>query len=228
MGDNICATLYAYVDGYEVSVQIASYSVVKYCDNQLKKTTISADLRTALSDLLIYGECNQIYEGYKTDVLVTSLLSANSTLTPSTFPAAGLDSSYNKQKLSGTSLAECTFSGVTMTLGAKVVVRLTVTCTDISKYTFKATLNGVDYNFTGDDLVPTGTANKYYLNFDQIKANLMGDVITFTIWDGDTQVSRTLEYSVYTYVQKNQTTTSETLANLLKALYNYGEAVKKV
>ena len=228
MGDNICATLYAYVDGVEVSVQIASYSVVKYCDNQLKKTTITAELRTALSDLLIYGECNQIYEGYKTDVLVTSLLSANSTLTPSTFPAEGLDASYNLQKLSGTSLADCTFSSVTMTLGAKVVVRLTVTCTDTSKYTFKATLNGVDYNFTGDDLVPTGAENKYYLNFDQIKANLMGDVITFTIWEGDTQVSRTLEYSVYTYVQKNQTTTNEALANLLKALYNYGEAVKKV
>ena len=228
MGDNICATLYAYVDGVEVSVQIASYSVVKYCDNQLKKTTITAELRTALSDLLIYGECNQIYEGYKTDVLVTSLLSANSTLTPSTFPAEGLDASYNLQKLSGTSLADCTFSSVTMTLGAKVVVRLTVTCTDTSKYTFKATLNGVDYNFTGDDLVPTGAENKYYLNFDQIKANLMGDVITFTIWEGDTQVSRTLEYSVYTYVQKNQTTTNEALANLLKALYNYGEAVKSV
>jgi hypothetical protein len=29
-------------------------------------------------------------------------------------------------------------------------------------------------------------------------------------------------------VQKNQGTTNETLANLLKALYNYGESVKKV
>jgi hypothetical protein len=229
MGDNICATLYATVDGVPVSVQIASYSIVKYCDNQLKKTTISAELRTALSDLLIYGECNQIYENYKTDTLITSLLSANSTLTPSTFPEGGLDASFNKQKLSGTSLADCTFSGVTMSLGAKVVVRLTITCNDISKYTFKATLNGVDFVFTGEDLVPVeGSTNKYYLNFDQIKATLLGDVITFTIWDGDTQVSRTVEYTAYTYVQKNQGTTNETLANLLKALYNYGESVKKV
>ena len=229
MGDNICATLYGYYNGVEVSVQIAEYSIVKYCDNQLKKDTISAELRTALSDLLVYGECNQIMEGYKTDALVTTLLGANSTLTPSTFPEAGLDASYNKQKLSGTSLADCTFSSVTMLLEAKVVVRLTVTCKDTSKYTFKATLNGVDYNFTGEDLIPIeGQADKYYLRFDKIMANLMGDVITFTIWEGDTQVSRTLEYSAYTYVYKNQNTTDVAMGNLLKALYNYGEAVKNV
>ena len=56
----------------------------------------------------------------------------------------------------------------------------------------------------------------------------MGDVITFTIWDGDTQVSRTLEYSAYTYVYKNQNTDDVAMGNLLKALYNYGEAVKNV
>ena len=91
MGDNIHATLYATVDGYEVSIVNANYSMVQYCDRQLKNAGISAELRTALSDLLIYGEMNQIYEGYKTDALCTSLLSEGAVLTPSTFPAAGVD-----------------------------------------------------------------------------------------------------------------------------------------
>ena len=56
----------------------------------------------------------------------------------------------------------------------------------------------------------------------------MNDVITFTIWNGDTQVSRTVQYSVFTYVQKQCESTSqtETYRNLMKALFNYGVSTK--
>ena len=226
MGDNIHATLYAYVDGYEVSIVNANYSMVQYCDRQLKNTGISAELRTALSDLLIYGEMNQIYEGYKTDALCTSLLSANAVLTPSTFPAAGVDASWNVQGMSGTKLDDCTFTGVGVTLGAKIVIGLNVTCTDIQRFSFKVTIGDMTYDVAGSDLVPTGAANKYVLNFDKITAIQLGETITFTIWEGDTQVSRTATYSVYSYIYKNQNTADVNMANLLKAIYNYGEAVK--
>ena len=226
MGDNIHATLYATVDGYEVSIVNASYSMVQYCDRQLKNSAISAELRTALSDLLIYGEMNQIYEGYKTDALCTSLLSAEATLTPSTFPAAGVDASWNVQSMTGTKLDDCTFTGVGVTLGAKIVIGLNVTCTDTERFSFKVTIGGVDHVITGDMLVPTGVENKYVLNFDKITAIQLGQTITFTIWEGDTQVSRTATYSVYSYIYKNQNTADTNMANLLKAIYNYGEAVK--
>ena len=45
--------------------------------------------------------------------------------------------------------------------------------------------------------------------------------------DGN-QLGRTLTYSVYTYVQKNQGSANANLANLLKAIYNYGESVKNI
>ena len=228
MGDNIHATLYATVDGYEVSIVNASYSMVQYCDRQLKNSAISAELRTALSDLLIYGEMNQIYEGYKTDALCTSLLSAEATLTPSTFPAAGVDASWNVQSMTGTKLDDCTFTGVGVTLGAKIVIGLNVTCTDTERFSFKVTIGGVDHVITGDMLVPTGVENKYVLNFDKITAIQLGETITFTIWEGDTQVSRTATYSVYSYIYKNQNTADTNMANLLKAIYNYGESVKKL
>ena len=37
---------------------------------------------------------------------------------------------------------------------------------------------------------------------------------------------RTIEYSVYTYVQRNQNTTNVAMRELLEAIYNYGESVK--
>ena len=228
MGDNISATLYAYVDGMEVSIVNAKYSMVQYCDTQLKKSTISAELRTALSDLLIYGEMNQIYEGYKLDALCTTLLSPTSTLTPSTFPAEGVDASWNVQGMTGTKLDDCTFTGVGVTLGAKIVIGVNVTCTDIERFSFKVTIGGVDHVITGDMLESTGVENKYVLKFDKITAIQLGETITFTIWEGDTQVSRTATYSVYTYIYRNQNAADTNLVNLLKAIYNYGESVKKL
>jgi hypothetical protein len=55
---------------------------------------------------------------------------------------------------------------------------------------------------------------------------MLGEKITATIWDGDTQVGRTIEYSVYTYVQKNQNSSNTAMAELLQAIYNYGESAK--
>ena len=229
MGDNICATLYASVDGVPVSVQIASYSMVKNCDNQLKKSSLDAETRTLLSDVLIYGQKAQISTNYKTDVLVTSLLSAASTLTPSTFPEA-LDSSLDLQKRTGTKDDRVQFTAVTLALGSKMAVRVAVTCTDTSLFTYKVTISGREYTYTGDDLVPVsdGSDGKYYLYFDQMKAREFGELMTFTCWEGDTQVSYTIEYSVYTFIYRNYNKSSldEATKDLLKAIYNYGESTK--
>jgi hypothetical protein len=72
-----------------------------------------------------------------------------------------------------------------------------------------------------------GNANgNLYLEFDRLRAIMLGEKITATIWDGDTQVGRTIEYSVYTYVQRNQNTTNVAMRELLEAIYNYGESAK--
>ena len=142
-----------------------------------------------------------------------------------------MDDSYNKQVISGTSLADCTYTGVSVALASKVLVRISVTCKDLSKYTYKVVINGREYTYTGADLVEVNAGKgdgKYYLYFDQVRATEMNDVITFTIWDGDTQVSRTVQYSVFTYVQKQceNTEQTETYRNLMKALFNYGVSTK--
>ena len=235
MGDNICATLYATVDGVPVSVQIAEYSLLQYCFNQLKKTTTSATYRTIFSDLLVYGSNAQVYSSYKTDALVTDLAAAmlaelgNSALclTPSTFTTMG--SENDKQLISGTADSRVNLNGVTLVLGSKIVVRYIVTCTDLDAFTYNINVAGKDYTFTGDDLeLYDASRNRYYLYFDNLSANQLDEVITLSIWEGDTQVSRSLEYSVYTYIYKNQDVTDTRVRDMVRAIFNYGESAKKV
>ena len=229
MGDTFVATLCATYEGVEVSVGL-NYSMVKYINSQLKKLTEASTLRTALSDLVMYGDANQVYESYKTDALLSTLLedAAKANLDPSTFP--GLDESYNKQATAGVKDANIDLKGVTMALGSKVMVRMTVFCADPNAYTVKATINGEDFLYPVSELsLAAGYTDRYVVEFDQIRATQFGEVITFSFLDAaGNQVGRTLEYTVYSYVQKNQNVDNESLVNLLQAIYNYGESVKNI
>jgi hypothetical protein len=51
-------------------------------------------------------------------------------------------------------------------------------------------------------------------------------VITAVIKKDGVQVGQMLKYSVNTYIQKNQSSSNSALAELLKAIYNYGESAK--
>jgi len=217
IGDNICATLYATVGGTEVSVCIPTYSVRQYCINQLNKNP-DDNLKRMISDLLVYGEKTQIYQNYKTDELVTAGLD----LTPSTFEA--LDASYNKQELNGESDPNIRYSSVRLELKSDMTVLLGITASDPTPYTFEVTTNGKTRVFTSDDLYYDN--GRYYLSFKGVWATQYDDVITAVIKKDGVQVSQTLKYSVYTYIQKNQGTSDEKLCELLKAIYNYGESAK--
>lgn len=153
---------------------------------------------------------------------------ARANLKPSTFKT--LSESYNKQTTSGTKNPNIDLKGVSMGLGSKVAVRMTVYCSKPTAYAVKVSIGGMEYIYAVSELeLAAGYTDRYVVVFDQIKSTQFGDTITFTFLDSKgNQVGRTLKYSVYTYVQKNQDSTNVALANLLKAIYNYGEAVKKI
>ena len=217
MGDNICATLYATVDGVEVSVCVEEYSVRQYCINQLNKNP-DENLKRMISDLLVYGEKTQLYQNYKTDALVTEGLE----LSPSTFEP--LDDSYNKLQLIGTPDANVNFTSASLELSSDMIVLFGITTSDPTPYTFEVTTNGETKVYTTDDL--TYRDGKYYLSVDSIKATKFNEVITAVIKKDGEQVGQTLNYSVNTYIQKYQDSSNSVLAELLKAIYNYGESAK--
>ena len=217
MGDDICATVYATVGGKQITDCVAAYSVRAYCVSQLNKFADDDKLVRLISDLLVYGAKNQIYQGYKTDKLVTEGLE----LKPSTFP--GVDESENVLHVSGLAHKAVRYSGVTLVLGNKVVLRLTVQTNDPDAFTYTVSSCGVDTVYTGEDLVKVSDG-KYYLYFDELKATGFDETVTATISCNGENVSQTVTYSVNSYIQKNQNAEDEALRELVQAIYNYGRS----
>jgi len=218
MGENICATLYATVDGTEVSICIPNYSVRQYCVNQLNKNP-DAKLLRMISDLLVYGAKTQVYQNYKTDELVTAGLN----LAPSAF--VELSDSYNVQKVEGISNSNVRYSGAGLTLSNDMTLRFKITSTNPSAYTYEVSINGRTSVYTYEDLADNGDGT-YYLYCRAIKATEFDAPVTAVIKQGGVQTSQVLTYSVCTYIQKNQKSSNTQLSELLKAIYNYGESAK--
>jgi hypothetical protein len=219
IGDNIGATVYAYVDGSLVSLTYGKdYSVRTYCVSQLAKPAVTGAIRTLLCDLLIYGEKTQIYQRYKLDNLITTGLE----LTGSTF--TNLDASYDKQQMVGTASTAAAFKAVTLQLSGKMTIVVSVLADDISKYTVTVERAGTVYTYNPEDLVYNESNGRYQLFFDELKANSFNEAITFSILENGHVVGQQLVYSVNSYIQKNQSKTSGDLLELLKAIYNYGAA----
>ena len=217
MGDNISATLYATVDGTEVSVCIPTYSVRQYCINQLQNDP-DEKLRRMISDLLVYGEKTQLYQSYKTDALVTEGLD----LCPSTFEPLGTE--YNKQEMIGETDENVRYSSARLELKSDLTVLLGISVDDPTPYTFEVTLNGRTETYTASDLVYEN--GRYYLRYCGVFATQYDDVITAVIKRDGTEIGAALKYSVYTYIQKQQGASDPKLCELLEAIYLYGESAK--
>ena len=222
IGDNICSTVYAFVDGELVYLTYATYSVRTYCINQLGKATTPAALKTLIADLLIFGEKTQIMQSYKLDQMITEGVDLSAYA--STFP--GLGTEFNKQAMVGTANSNVGFKGVTLTLSGKMTIVVSLTADDISKYTFQAEVNGVVTTYQPEDLVYNAASGRYELSFDKMKASAFDDVITFSILENGVVTSKQLQYTVNTYIQKNQAVASGDMLALLQAIYNYGAAAK--
>ena len=179
-----------------------------------------------ISDLLVYGEKTQIYQNYRTDALVTGLVGENRVLTPSVFHP--LDESNRLLAISGNADQRVNYTNINLRLGSRIRMCLTVTCQDKDAFRFRAEVNGRTFDYTGEDLVSTGEDGVYLLYFDRFKAVELGSAVTFTICEGETQIGRTVVFSVYTYIQIQWPGADQVTRELLEAIYNYGESAKKI
>ena len=224
MGDAINATAYAIVDGYTVSVSKENFGFVDYCNLIMDKAP-SESLRVILSNVLVYGAKTQAYQGYKLEEPILDKVTFELNATP----LNNVPTDLNVMKMVGTTNQAVKFSSVGLVLSGKMTMRYTIKTTTPENYTYRITINGVNYDYTAEDLVADeNTAGVYYLNFDQIKATQFGLTITACFLENGVQTSKALEYSVYSYVAMNQGTGDAALADLLKAIYNYGESAKNV
>ncbi len=220
MGDEFTATLYAVAaDGTIYYGNPNTKSIKSFLMGKITDTVSPATLKTLAVDMLNYGAAAQLNFSYDTENLVNAdLTEEQKALGTQTAPEA-VDSTV----ITGDGI------NLTASVTVKSKVELTLTCLykteDASnvKFIFK----DKDGNVLAE-LAPTKhiAGKAVQCVYDQVGAKQMRELITIEVYDGDTLVSKTLTWSVESYVAATlaRTTTSEILANMVNAMLIYGDS----
>ncbi len=232
MADLVTATVYATNNGVESANSYSNYSVKQYIVNQLGKAANTAELKTMLSDLLLLGEKAQVYMNYKVNKLMTADVDA-SLLTPSTYN--GVPQSEYVQNMivndeATRSIADWKAVSLVfkdaMTLQFKLLIDPAYANENLKIVVVIPGVNSADRKdtYTIDDLTYSASENRYILEVDNVKALQYGSKAYGDIYYNNVKISRTVEYSVNTYIQKNQDSSNTALRDFLRAVYQYGQS----
>jgi len=220
MGDTLTTTLTWGVDDAGDPIKTTStYSVKQYAVNKLNDTTASAELKTAVADMLNYGASVQQYCNYKTDALVNDVdgidltkyaTGSEPTLTKNTSPLSGTANGAN-------------WKAVSLKLEGTINMLLKFNAEGTDGLVMKIYDNDdneiASYKEFSQDL-----SGAYFVHFRNLNADQMRENIKAKIFDADgNQVSETLTYSIQDYVASKQN--HNEVGTLVKNMLKYGDAV---
>ncbi|MBQ3355563.1 MAG: leucine-rich repeat domain-containing protein [Oscillospiraceae bacterium] len=220
MGDNIKATLYATTEGGQlVHFCKPEYSIKQYCTNVMAAYPENEKLQVLLADLLLYGAATQRFTGYNADALVTEGMTLENA---STFA----DLTSTDFARTGAIDPEIQWTGAGLECGSQMSMYFTLNTTVGAATSVEVTINGRTTVYAYEDMA-TDDTNTCRVVFRGISASEYGDVVTAILKNNGEQVGQTLTYSVNSYVYSKQNDTAvENLAQLVKAIYNYGKSAK--
>ena len=217
MKEDIVCTLYGTANGDEYTKSV-TYSVYKYCANQLAKST-DAKFKTVVTDLLNYGAAAQVYANYKTDDLANSGIDQTYASTTLADPVNQLNT-----KLVQIENPTVAWKSASLYLESKVNARLTLEAADLTGLTVKFVIDGVESTTDNFEAVP-GKDNRYYVYFDSLTPSQMRTPFTATVYKDGVAVSNTLQYSIQSYVV-GKTTAGVAINDMLVAMLKYADACK--
>lgn len=221
MTDTLKATVYAEdASGNVVEYQVADYSVAQYCSNKLAKLGQDDSLRKLIGNLVAYGAAAQVYQNYRTDNLVSTVVSG----------AVSTDytdrlSSVTQYTGKVTGAAGVTIKGKTLVLSNTFAVRVYFTVNegvDIANVSFKVTANG-----------KTDTVNSFekdeklgycYFDYANLNATQLDSEVKFESFVNEAGVGDMVTYSVNTYLAKKMPNydKSSNAYKLMAEMFNYG------
>lgn len=225
MGDDIEIKFYGIKDGVKYWGETYTYSVTTYVTSTLSKSTTSDKLKTMLVDLMYYGEACQIYQNYKTDSLMTNILTDEQKKYRST-------DELNLKNIKDSSYATCENrlvkfgTALRLNNAVEIAIPLNMTNVTLEELTFKVKIGSRDLTYTYSDNLENfekGKDGYWYFYFDGVYANQMSDEVFITAYRGDEQVSYTLKYSVESYAA---TVTDSKLKKVTDAMMRYGNSAK--
>ena len=232
MGSEVTATLYGTRDGTLYKGRTVAYSVLRYATNMLAKTK-TAKLRTLLVDLLNYGAAAQAFFGYNT----ANPANAGLTATQRGYGTQGKPSAVSCTSLTDPAEATVTFRRCSLNLEEVIAINfylnlsrysgdiddleLRVTYTDAAGTQKTDTVDGATFELRVD-----GNEQNYIAKLSTLKAKQMRIVLTAEVFSksGDCRLSNTLTYSIESYVKSMQSSSNETLVNLVDCVLKYGDS----
>ncbi len=224
LGDDISITFYGVKDGVKYNGTTYKYSPTNYITSTLKSTT-SAKLKTLLVDLVYYGEACQVYQNYKTDNLLTDILTDEQKAFHSTADLNLTNIKNSKYSLCDNRLVKF---GTALRLNNSVEMAIPMNMTDVTldELSLKVKIGSrtMTYSYAKNpENFEKGSDGYWYFYFDGVYANQMSDEVFITAYKGDEQVSYTLKYSVESYAS---TVTNAKLKAVTDAMMRYGYSAK--
>lgn len=221
MTDTLKATVYAEdASGNVVEYQVADYSVAQYCSNKLAKLGQDDSLRKLIGNLVAYGAAAQVYQNYRTDNLVSTVVSG----------AVSTDytdrlSSVTQYTGKVTGAAGVTIKRKTLVLSNTFAVRVYFTVNkgvDIANVSFKVTANGK--TDTVNSFEKDEKLGYYYFDYANLNATQLDSEVKFESFVNETGVGDMVTYSVNTYLAKKMPNydKSSNAYKFMAELFNYG------
>ena len=221
MTDTLKATVYAKdANGNVVEYQVDDYSVAQYCSNKLAKLGQNDPLRKLIGNLVAYGAAAQVYQNYRTDNLVSTVVSG----AVSTDYTDRLSSvTQYTEKVLGT--AGVNIKGKTLVLSNTFAVRVYFTVNegvDIANVSFNVTANGK--TDTVNSFEKDEKLGYYYFDYANLNATRLDSEVKFESFVNETGVGDMVTYSVNTYLAKKMPNydKSSNAYKLMAELFNYG------
>ncbi len=225
LGDDVSITFYGVKDGVTYNGNAYKYSATDYIKSTLNKPTSSAKLKTLLVDLVYYGEACQVYQNYKTDNLLTDILTdeqkalrSTADLSLTNIKNASYETCENRLVKFGTALR--------LNNSVEIAIPLNMTNVTLDNLSFKVKIGSRTLTYTyaeNPDNFEKGKDGYWYFYFDGVYANQMSDEVFITAYKGTEQVSYTLKYSVESYAA---TVTDAKLKAVTDAMMRYGNSAK--
>lgn len=227
IGDDADAVLHGKANGEDRESELCVSGVARYCDQALEYYADDsyATFRTLIVDLLHYSAKAQIYTGYKADTLADATLTAEQ-LAWGTQGDPALNNHFvlNLKTIENPTV---TWRGAGLVLDSAVTLKLKFATESIKGLKVQIAIEGGKTVVIEGEQYFTYDAenNCYVLYVNGLNANQMNRKLELTILDAEgNAISNTAQYSIESYAYEKQNSTIPGLADLVKAMMNYGNA----
>ncbi len=221
MGDNFTATVYAVgADGTIYYGPSVSSSVKTFLMQQLADDSAPAELKTLAVDMLNYGAAAQVNFNYD----IAHLANADLTETQKAFGTRTIPTAVDASAMSATGGRVVT----SVSVQSRVMLYLTFIYKASAASDLKVVIKAADGTILSEYAPTEINTNNCKAVYDDVGAGQMRDLLTIELYDNGTLVSKTLTWSVESYVAqiREDSASTEALINAVNAMLAYGDSAE--